>query len=732
MVKIIRKIKSASVKSLNVIKTDGPVGFTKRGAKYAYYKRFPEKRKIHSRDILFINGCELPHPTRYRVDHQIEQLRSHGLTADSVFYNDLNVEMLKYYRGFVFFRCPVTETVRDFISKAKEDNKACFFDIDDLVIDQKYTDQIEYVSTMAPADKHLYDDGVNRMRETLSMCDYAITTTERLSGELSNYTKEVFINRNVASDEMVGRSTAALKGVRKDESKVVIGYFSGSITHNEDFNLILPAITKLLEKHKNAYLKIVGLLDIPDDLLPFEDRIIGIDFMDWRGMQTELALCDINIAPLTRSVFNEAKSENKWTEASLVKVVTVASDIGAFKKAIRHNETGLLTSDTDWFETLDDLIMNPEKRVIIGSAAQKDVLSSHTTITTGYSLANYISSKLARNIAFLLPSTDISGGVNVVLKHADILKRNGWDVTLVDAIQETSLKAAQKQYGYRLTIPGHNVLTSYRTTQEARFDTVVATLWSTLKNVNEQPNVLNRLYFVQNLETDFYEPGTTDMRIAANATYNNLDVRYITMSLWCQKWLTERFDKPSRYSSNGIDLHDYPIKPRSFDRRKIKILIEGDSSSEYKNTDEAFRVVNELNPDIYEISYLSYRKEPKQWYRVDNFYNRIPPKKVGEIYANCDILLKTSLLESFSYPPLEMMATGGVSVVLPNDGNKEYLKDGYNCLFYEQGNIPDAIEKISSIVENEKLRSTLITNGLKTAKKYSWENMENQVLSLYE
>ncbi len=38
-----------------------------------------------------------------------------------------------------------------------------------------------------------------------------------------------------------------------------------------------------------------------------------------------------------------------------------------------------------------------------------------------------------------------------------------------------------------------------------------------------------------------------------------------------------------------------------------------------------------------------------------------------------------------------MMATGGISVVVPNSGNVEYLKDGENCLLYKQGDIEDAI-----------------------------------------
>ena len=733
MKKQLKKAKSLVKKSIDTMSNDGPQVFAKRSAKFIYYKSLPDQRKTPYRDVLFINGCTLPHPERYRVDHQIEQLRAGGMTADKVFYEELSMDMLKYYRGFVFFRCPVTETVREFIELAKIYNKTCFFDVDDLVIDQKYTDQIEYVQKMPASDKALYNSGVDRMKETFELCDYVITTTETLQRELESYGKEVFINRNVASDEMVGRSADALREVERDESKVVIGYFSGSITHNENFEMVLPSIVKLLKKYDNLYLKIVGILDIPAELEPFRERIIAIDFMSWRTMPREIATCDINIAPLIDTVFNEAKSENKWTEASLVKVVTVASNIGAFKKAITHKKTGVLVQDDAWYDELDKLIKNSAQREELALAAYKEVLGKSTIQTTSQ-LTHYIRSKLARNIGFILPSTDISGGINVILKHAEILKKHGWDVTLIDAIGRRDHKRSQKQYQYRNNIEGFNVVTMYKTNLDATFDSLVATLWSTLKYVKKHPNVKNKLYFVQNLETDFYVHGQTIPRVEANATYGDeTDVKYITMSLWCQKWLKERFGQDSKYVSNGIDLEYYPQKERAFQKdKKVKILIEGDSKSEYKNTDEAFRIVEKLDPAQYEISYLSYRKEPKDWYRVDHFYNRIAPEKVGEVYASCDILLKTSLLESFSYPPLEMMATGGVSVVVPNDGNVEYVKNGYNCLFYEAGDIESGVNKISQLVDNKKLRDDLIKNGLETARNYKWEQHEKNIVKVYE
>ena len=90
----------------------------------------------------------------------------------------------------------------------------------------------------------------------------------------------MLINRNVASDEMISKSNAAVKAVNKDEDKIIIGYFSGSITHNEDFDLVIPSLIKIFDKYPHVYLKIAGILDVPDTLELYKDRIITSGFVD--------------------------------------------------------------------------------------------------------------------------------------------------------------------------------------------------------------------------------------------------------------------------------------------------------------------------------------------------------------------------------------------------------------------------------------------------------------------
>lgn len=708
-------------KTRKTLKNEGIKSLAKKTTKYVCNGMKGDKQKC--KDVLFINGCCLPHPSRYRVDHQREQLEANGLSTDKIYYENLTLDKEKYYRAFVFFRCPITDTVKEFIEKAKYNNKIVFYDIDDLVFDKEYTKTIKYLDKMSKDELNLYYDGVKRMGDTLKLCDYATTTTEALAKELNKYVKETFVNRNVASERMCELSMAAIKNVKKDGDKVILGYLSGSITHNPDFELILPSIIKTMEKHDNVYLKIVGLLDIPKELDKYKDRILTAPFVDWEKLPELIRSIDINLAPLEKSLFNEAKSENKWTEAALVKIPTIASNIGAFK-VINNKEDGLLVSNTEkaWTDALDKLVSDKELRNKLGEKAYNRVIKKYITTYSGYEYAKFIKSKLNKTIAFVLPTTNISGGVNVVIKHCNILRNNGYDVFIINMDK------------YENNIVNNDgeieVISRYKNELLCHIDNIVGTLWSTMYFAREYPNASKKSYLVQNFETNFINYGSK-VKQTANATYSFDDVTYLTISKWCQNWLKDDFERDSKYAPNGIKLEQFPVTKRKFDG-KIRILVEGNSSDYYKNVDESFKIVEKLDKSKYEIKYLSYQGEPKKWYYVDEFLHKVPYDEVGKIYNSADILIKSSILESFSYPPLEMMATGGISVVAPNDGNIEYLRDNENCLLYEQGNIEDAVNKIELIRKDKKLRDKLIKGGIETAKSREWKKIEKEIISLYE
>ena len=300
----------------------------------------------------------------------MEQLNSTFLECDVYDYKTFDPNFVRNYRIIIFFRCPWNYRVNQSIALAKELNKKVLFDIDDLVIDKKYTKLIPYLKTLSLKEKEIYDKGVRKMQITLLHCDGAITTTKTLANELKNYVPEVYINHNVASEEMWSLSEYALikKENKANGNNITIGYFSGSITHNADIEMIKPALFKILKEYDNVNLLFLGELTLQENFNNYTNKIINKKFIDWRQLPEIISNVDINIAPIEDTIFNQAKSENKWVETSLVKVPKIASNIGSFKNSIRNNETGLLcnNNNNDLYISLKTLINNQELKKYIG------------------------------------------------------------------------------------------------------------------------------------------------------------------------------------------------------------------------------------------------------------------------------------------------------------------------------------------------------------------------------
>lgn len=702
--------------------------------------RFCKKRKDSTMkfvDVLFINGCTLPHPTRYRVYHQAEQLLMANVTSDVVYYEDLQLQLVNYARVFVFYRCPCTEMIELFIEKAKQYNKIVIFDIDDLVFDEKYTKQIKYIQSMTAEERKIYNDGVKRIGQTLNLCSIATTTTEELAEELAKYVPNVYINRNVASDSMVKYSEEALSGKNKHKrvkknvcidkinGEINLGYFSGSITHNDDFAIILPAICRLLKENRKIHLYIVGDLDLPKILLEFKEQIHAIGFMDWTELPFIISQMDINLAPLEDTLFNRAKSENKWTEASLVKVITIASNVGAFRNVIQNGVTGILCDNSAeaWYEQIKSVIKNKQWRNEIANNAYNLVINQKITLETAYDYASWINHLMSPSVMFKIPTAQISGGILVAQKHACFLQSQGIDVSFINDGGEEIEKFCYNENEFP-------IIRNRSTAFLGSIDIAVATLYTTMEFVQNYPNIKKRIYFVQNMETLFPLPGNWD-RIRASQAYIPIgNVSFITISKWCQEWLNTKYHVKAKYAPNGIDCEMfYPVQ-RDFSG-KIRILVEGNSDDHNKNVDESFQIIQKLDAEKFEIWFVSYQGKAKDWYHVDRFFRKVPNSKMPELYQQCHILLKSSTLESFSYPPLEMMATGGVVVARPNDGNREYLTHEKNCLFYNPENLDSAIDCIQSIVSDGALRTCLISNGIETANSRAWKQIESDILKLY-
>ena len=243
------------------------------------------------------------------------------------------------------------------------------YDIDDLLFDPE---SVAHVPSFAQRV-------VVEQTALLSVTTHAIASTQYLADRLADRGKRAFVIGNVLSGDLL-RASRLARERRTPHDDVRLGYLSGSPTHDRDLAVIGPALAEILERHPEATLTLVGMVALPGELAPFEDRVTRLRAVPWQDLPPFAADLDINLAPLEiDSPFCRAKSELKYVEAGAVGVPTVATPTPAFQQAIRPGETGFLaTSTEEWVAALEALITRADLRKEIGEAAYREVWARYT------------------------------------------------------------------------------------------------------------------------------------------------------------------------------------------------------------------------------------------------------------------------------------------------------------------------------------------------------------------
>jgi len=327
---------------------------------------------------------------RYRCHHVREQLQLFGVGCEVHSITDPRVMMLlPEYKLVILHRVAYDQWVERVIDTAHTAYGATVLcDIDDLVFQPELDRWIHALQTMPPGEQALFREGMQRYRRTLELCDGLLAATEPIAEAARCMGKPAWIHRNALSLEMLALSEQAYSQRVPTKEKVVIGYASGTRTHNRDFAEVEVALERILQTYPQTELWIIGYLDLDVRWDEWGERIKRIPFMPWRQLPRTLASLDINLAPLEmHNPFCASKSELKYFEAAAVGVPTVASRWGAFAVAIQPGETGFLAATpTEWYDALELLVTNPTLRRTMGEQARTDVLRRYTPRAKGQEL----------------------------------------------------------------------------------------------------------------------------------------------------------------------------------------------------------------------------------------------------------------------------------------------------------------------------------------------------------
>ena len=344
--------------------------------------------------VLIIAELSIPQCRRYRVEQKVEGFALLGMSANVVSWTDQCAarSLMQTSALVIFYRTPALPEVLALRDEAHRLGLKTFFDIDDLVFDVAAYAQNSNLRKLPPAEQKNLLAGAELYCSMLRATDHAIASTPVLAERMQPFCRgNVYLVENGLDGDLVRLTEEAVAFPESD--RVIVGYGSGTRTHDADFALATEGLLKLLAAFPQVDLVIFGYLELPADFTPFLSRVRRVPFLAAHDYYRALRQFDINLAPLEGGVFNDAKSNIKFIEAAVFGIPTVASPCAAFTQVIRPGENGFIAGNADeWFTSLAALVQDKTLRQSVGQQARTDALAH-------YALPNIARSSLAPIIA---------------------------------------------------------------------------------------------------------------------------------------------------------------------------------------------------------------------------------------------------------------------------------------------------------------------------------------------
>lgn len=329
--------------------------------------------------VLIIAETSIPQCLKYRVVQKQEAFRRLGIDCTWVSWTDAQAcrAGLQTCSHVILYRVPAHEAVLGLIDEAKRLAVTTAWETDDLIFDEAV---LRESRTLARIDRRTFAsllEGAALYRRAMLACDAAIASTTGLADAMRRAGMgEVHVVENGLDEQTirVADAIAARRESTVDDGLVRIVYGSGTNTHDIDFEEAAPAIGRILDRMPQSRLRLIGPVAIPEGLKRHADRIERLAATGYEEYLGLLGECDISIAPLEDFVFNDAKSNIKYLEASAIGLPSVCSPRAAFATAITDGIDGFLCDDDDaWEAALGSLVADAGLRRRIGAAARAGI-----------------------------------------------------------------------------------------------------------------------------------------------------------------------------------------------------------------------------------------------------------------------------------------------------------------------------------------------------------------------
>ncbi len=340
-------------------------------------------------------------------------------------------------------------------------------------------------------------------------------------------------------------------------------------------------------------------------------------------------------------------------------------------------------------------------------------------------------------ITFIVPSLNLSGGLRVVAKYAELLARSHQVTIISPAAAKPTVKQQLKTIlgwnGYVFNsgfndIYFHNaayqvhVIDGVDSIKDAHVpdaDVVIATFWLTAFWVDAlSASKGAKFYFVQGDERQF---NGCDPTLVAE-TYR-LPFQHITISKALVRMLEQDFGaKQVTLVPNSIDHHQFYAAPRTRQAKPTIGFLYSETT--FKGVKTALAVIARVNqklPDLQVMCFGGVLPTTMQLPAHYDFHLKPEQDVLRHLYARCDVWLCCSLSEGFGLTVLEAMACRTPVVSTRCGGPEDFVEENKSGFFADVDDVIALSEAVIKVLQAPQAEWQAWSDAAyHTAKSYSW------------
>ena len=344
-------------------------------------------------------------------------------------------------------------------------------------------------------------------------------------------------------------------------------------------------------------------------------------------------------------------------------------------------------------------------------------------------------------INIIIPGIGLSGGIRVLFRYGELLKKKGHNVIYYTPIlaydvhnnssillnklhvftntgkriYSYCIKRNQKKTGYEIQVLPIPIIADCFVRDA---DIVMASAWPTAFSVlklNEKKG--KKVYFIQDYEV-------WNNKELGMKSYT-LPLKHIVISTWIKNQIAAQLNG-SRASIvyDGVDLETFNnVKTHYYDGNSEFTILMLYHSLSKKGVEDGMAAYKKIKKAYNAVRLVMFGLDRNPMIPKDvKYYYNPTREQLCELYRKADVYLYPSREEGWGLTPLEAMASGCPVVGTKTGCMLDIGENRKNALLSEPRDIEGLVSNIEEIIIKPELSRKLAINAYECVQQFSWNN----------